>query len=220
MRKVTTMSSSFGSRLVSLEYTSHTLGGGVRPLLYPFIILCNLHIHSIYSLTHPPSHTSTLSHIYPLTSTTPLVLPPPDRNSMEMEYDERTSDNTHLIALGCPMYERDLEICQQHAAAIQAAQNSLNKPLFTESSVSKVPITLAPVITTGLLAVPCEVDASPSSPSSLSPSSPRSTMMSSPSKATTTSSSSPRVCIKPTESGYFLSKIVHKQNPNAIAVAT
>ena len=36
---------------------------------------------------------------------------------METEYDERTSDNTHLIALGCPMYERDLKISQQHAAA-------------------------------------------------------------------------------------------------------
>ena len=127
-----------------------------------------------------------------------------------MEYDERTSDNTHLIALGCPMYERDLKVCQLHAAAVKAAQNALENPLFTENSGINDDTTLVPITTAYHLATPCEeVKMLPSSRSSSLPPS----LSSSPSKSATPNQN---LSIKPTESENFMSKV----SLNKLAIAT
>ena len=197
MRKVATMSSSFGSRFASQSL--------IPQLLYPLMLHTTPHTSFLYSLSQILYHICNISRSI--------------NYSMEMEYDERTSDNTHLIALGCPMYERDLKVCQLHAAAVKAAQNSLENPLFTGNSGTPGDTTLVPITTAYHLDTPCEVNMSLSShSSSLSPS-----LSSSPISISTSSpsSSNQNVSIKPTESGNFMSKFsLNKHATFAVAIAT
>ena len=188
MRKVATMSSSFGSRFASQSL--------IPQLLYPLMLHTTPHTSFLYSLSQILYHICNISRSI--------------NYSMEMEYDERTSDNTHLIALGCPMYERDLKVCQLHAAAVKAAQNALENPLFTENSGINDDTTLVPITTAYHLATPCEeVKMLPSSRSSSLPPS----LSSSPSKSATPNQN---LSIKPTESENFMSKV----SLNKLAIAT